>query len=146
MTEYIELIKALRCIENETECDGCKYHDGMTCDPNELMFDAADTIEELQGQIDGWVEPERKALIKSLPRWIPVTERLPEKNVMVLCACRAGIYCVMKWDGVDWYENPTHVYMSGFVTHWMPLPAPPNSMEWKMLNCCCCEPPKEEIE
>lgn len=90
-----------------------------------LAVKAADAIEELQRQIDAWVEPERKALIKSLPRWIPVTERLPEKNVLVLCACRANIFCVMKWDGVDWYENPTHVYMSGFVTHWMPLPEPP---------------------
>lgn len=60
-----------------------------------------------------------------MAEWIPVTERLPKKGVYVLCACRANIYSVMKWDGIDWCENPTHIYMAGFVTHWMPLPEPP---------------------
>ena len=60
-----------------------------------------------------------------MAEWIPVTERLPEEGVPVLCACRANIYSVMKWDGIDWYENPTHIYMGGFVTHWMPIPEPP---------------------
>ena len=73
-----------------------------------LLGEAADAIEGL-----------------SKPRWIPVTERLPENGMRVLCACRANIFCVLKWDGIDWVENPTHVYMSGFVTHWMPLPSAP---------------------
>ena len=58
-------------------------------------------------------------------KWIPVTERLPESGEWVLCACRASIFLVMKYDDGDWYENPAHVYMRGFVTHWMPLPEPP---------------------
>lgn len=57
--------------------------------------------------------------------WIPCSERLPEKGTKVLCACRADIYCVLKWTGDSWYENPTHDYMQGFVTHWLPLPDPP---------------------
>ena len=60
------------------------------------------------------------------PHWIPVSERLPENGKYVLCFCRANIVCVLRRDkDGDWYENPTHVYMSGFVTHWMPLPEPP---------------------
>ena len=54
----------------------------------ESMKQAADAIEELQRQIDAWVEPERKALIKSLPKWIPVTERLPEES-----------------EGLNWHED-----------------------------------------
>lgn len=68
---------------------------------------------------------EANKVLESAPKWISVKERLPEKGISVLCACRANIFCVMKWDGIDWFENPTHVYMSGFVTHWMPLPEPP---------------------
>ena len=62
---YDELVKRLR----EAPKD---WHDA------DLHYQAADAIEELQRQIDGWIEPERKALIKSLPKWIPVTERLPD--------------------------------------------------------------------
>jgi len=59
-------------------------------------------------------------------KWIPVTERLPENGEYVLCFCRANIVCVLRRDkDGDWYENPAHVYMSGFVTHWMPLPKAP---------------------
>ena len=74
-----------------------------------LMNEAADAIEEL-----------------SKPRWIPVTERLPEAGERVLCYCRANIYEVMKMrtDG-DWVYDTNHVYMHSFVTHWMPLPQPP---------------------
>lgn len=75
----------------------------------ELHYEAANAIEEL-----------------SKPKWIPVTERLPENGEYVLCFCRANIVCVLRRDkDGDWYENPTHVYMSGFVTHWMPQPEPP---------------------
>ena len=60
-------------------------------------------------------------------KWIPVTERLPEAGERVLCYCRANIYEVMKMrtDG-DWVHNDKvydSAYMSGFVTHWMPLPS-----------------------
>lgn len=88
---YEELIGRLR-ICGKT-CDGnctpfgCRmqYNELVEATHSENLYrvrctaeDAADAIEELQRQIDAWVEPERKALIKSLPKWIPVTERLPE--------------------------------------------------------------------
>ena len=87
----------------------CAQYDGSV---DQLHDEAADAIEEL-----------------SKPRWIPVTERLPEAGERVLCYCRANIYEVMKMrtDG-DWVHNDQvydSAYMSGFVTHWMPLPEPP---------------------
>jgi hypothetical protein len=100
---YDELVKRLhRYTEN---CVAYK----LDADFADAVQQAADAIEEL-----------------SKPRWIPVTERLPENGEYVLCFCRANIVCVLRRDkDGDWYENPTHVYMSGFVTHWMPLPSPP---------------------
>lgn len=66
-------------------------------------------------------------LIEAESRWIPCVERLPESGQKVLCACRAGIYDVftyLKNERGPWYKDDRHVYMMGFVTHWMPLPEP----------------------
>ena len=64
----------------------------------------------------------------TVQKWIPVTERLPEPGKWVLCACRANIIEVLKYDHTmgDWDSTmPERCYMKGFVTHWMPLPEPP---------------------
>lgn len=56
-------------------------------------------------------------------KWIPVTERLPEKNMRVLMCSKqggiaegvyAGAWIQYRWDAVGMD-----------VTHWMPLPEPP---------------------
>ena len=111
---YDELIKRLwECASGK--CFNCSQYTETTnasvCQ-KELMKQAADAIEEL-----------------SKHRWIPVTERLPDAGERVLCYCRANIYEVMKMrtDGA-WVHNDKvydSAYMSGFVTHWMPLPEPP---------------------
>ena len=65
-------------------------------------------------------------------KWIPVTERLPEEHKWVLCACRANIVEVLRYDALMSEWQPTEgnrVYMKGFVTHWMPLPEPPKEVE-----------------
>ena len=111
------------------------------------MRKAADAIEELQqtakhykGCSDDWYKEacDYKAM---LPRWIPVTERLPEKECPVL-----AYYGFNRGDGhlgmmfmqvMDYYtDDPRphfqHEGLNGLtVTHWMPLPTAP-------------EPPKEE--
>ena len=88
---------------------------------------AADAIEELSRAQEQWIEQERNALLKSIPKWIPVTERLPEEYVNVLCHLRS----------LDWqseYYSIDHLMEDGQwwkaanswkheVTHWMPLPS-----------------------
>ena len=73
-------------------------------------------------------------------KWIPVTERLPEKDgVYIVTACDEGCpygegiwydTVVVMADYYDdgrwvWYEGATEYDLCDFVTHWMPLPEPP---------------------
>lgn len=65
-----------------------------------------------------------KVRIMGEPRWIPVTERLPEKDVRV-------IVCASLPEGVhsDFIYEDGHWFVSTGVTHWMPLPEPPKEDE-----------------
>ena len=64
-------------------------------------------------------------------KWIPVTERLPDKNADVLCSRGNHIGALMdvytyvgddQWD--DTYGNRSGTEDEG-ITHWMPLPEAP---------------------
>ena len=65
-------------------------------------------------------------LSDAAPRWIAVTERLPEDMFtrIVYCTFRTVAF----YDSGSWWRN-SHAgpeRLDG-VTHWMPLPAPPES-------------------
>ena len=65
-----------------------------------------------------------------MPRWIPVTERLPEKGVPVIGwfpGAMQSFECALnEHDGV-WCEWGTGIYLyeNERPTHWMPFPDPP---------------------
>lgn len=74
-------------------------------------------------------------LVNQTTRWIPVTERLPEEKVMVL-----GFYHTVYKDGGHYdlilvMELINGLFVpfncspikNGSVTHWMPLPEPPEA-------------------
>lgn len=69
------------------------------------------------------------AALREQPRWISVTERLPEKATIVLCykdgQRRLGYYLGANYGkGVAAFRHPKDQWAFG-VTHWMPLPEPP---------------------
>lgn len=69
-------------------------------------------------------------LIKNAPalnRWIPCSERLPEKHVEVLAYSPYwGKIVVAMWGGEYWLEQWTDDDLEqSEITHWMPLPEPP---------------------
>ena len=86
-----------------------------------------------------------KDAIDSMPTitssgWVSVEERLTEKREeYIVCACDEGepideriwgdtvVICADYYDGTfTWYEGDTEYDISDIVTHWMPLPAPPD--------------------
>ena len=51
MTDYTELVKALRICSSELNCGDCPLLYRDSCSSDELMADAAAAIEELQAQL-----------------------------------------------------------------------------------------------
>ena len=60
-------------------------------------------------------------------RWIPCSERLPEKHVEVLAYSPYwGKIVVAMWGGEFWLEQWTDDDLEqSEISHWMPLPDPP---------------------
>jgi hypothetical protein len=97
--------------------------------PTSELADADNEISELEDRVD--------KLEAMLPRWIPVSERLPEHDTSVLISVRRkdGEVVVKEVLFVDWslpHEPADPRFADDYggedlkdVTHWMPLPAPP---------------------
>ena len=122
---YDELVKRLKDDEAWKNCDFDFIYD--------WMHEAADAIEELQKAVnfhkfnsEFW-EDKYNSLADE--KWIPVTERLPEEYVNVLCHLRSldrksEYYSIdhLMEDGQWWKAANSWKHE---VTHWMPLPEPP---------------------
>ena len=62
------------------------------------------------------------------PRWISVGERLPEDDGYFLCYRNDGspeVVCMYYGDGDFLTPEPELNNISHVITHWMPLPLPP---------------------
>lgn len=68
---------------------------------------------------DGDLFREAQWNTRAAPRWIPVTERLPEENDAVLVVWKDGDIGLAFMHKDDW----------DYATHWMPLPLPPKEVE-----------------
>jgi len=117
--------------ENRIECPLCRTgtypHFGYTgsgvCDHcgAEWTYDETDTL----------TDSAMRALWEKIPRWIPVTERLPEIGQRTLVRCNGqtfvGTFCSVPYESGEgahayWDGDECDTYLN--VTHWMPLPEP----------------------
>ena len=85
-----------------------------------LMREAADQIERDQKEI---------ADLREKQQWIPVTERMPERDIQVIGWYKDNPFSqyrlgVVAWNGNGWVFVYAHRYVTN-VTHWMPLPKAP---------------------
>lgn len=161
---YEDVVKSLRiCGTPQLVTEDCiAFHDGC-CEAEpvcmyELMRKAADAIEELSHSKDmAFVEEDGRVVIKFIPKWIPVEERLPEEGTAVNITwvnhrpaiyyqhikdkpqTATGVYYRGKW---YWWSAVVQDYLAEYgkcepdemdaaieVTHWMPLPDPPKGDE-----------------
>ena len=68
---------------------------------------------------------EQIAELRSVHKWIPVTERLPKGGEIVLCNTKYFLE-VLQWDErTDMWVDQYRSYRKNYVTHWMPLPEMP---------------------
>lgn len=126
-----ELVNALRylCPGNFT-CARCEYEPVCHGDGCAIIQKAADRIANQSNHI-AVLQQEIEKLRGQMPRWIPVTERLPEDRGDVLVAAywheRWGVY--MGWCAPERAAWSVHIGIEDrndvAVTHWMPLPEPP---------------------
>lgn len=58
-------------------------------------------------------------------RWIACSERLPEDGELVLIAHVSGSVYIADREGKYWAEDSGEWYDDEKVTHWMPMPEPP---------------------
>ena len=99
---YDELISSLR--------EEAEWAAGNEWETPIMLYDhlkqAADAIQELQRLVEA----------NKTPRWIPVTERLPEAGVYVLAYSADDDYMTVE---------AKHKFEAFQITHWIPLPQPP---------------------
>ena len=122
---YEELVKRLR--ERAMWINFPHHGEEFPTEDAKLMMDAADAIEELSREID-IDNAAMTAMDAVMPRWIPVTERLPEKYHQVLVYGLNGMQ-------IDYYAGeksiggrPLFMISEAKVTHWQPLPEPPKEV------------------
>ena len=92
------------------------------CNPWRVMEQAANLIENQQNHIHALMQA-NDAL---RPAWVPVAERLPATTVCVLVAYSSGVVEVDAWGHDGWMDEDLS---NGAITHWMPLPEPPEVEE-----------------
>ena len=114
---YDELIERLRNCLTEVNCTGCDCN-------NSLIKQAADAIEDLENRLNLWRQDK-------IRRWIPVTERLPEKNQEVLIFLFGEDPYIAWHNGEYWCTEDFRLDEPDDwqPTHWFPLPQPPKDGE-----------------
>lgn len=133
---YDELVKSLRqCAE--ASCAGRKNDLVELGCRGKLQIEAADAIENMSEAYDKAYDKLSRHmddLAALMPRWIPVSERLPEPKVTI--GKHVFSTDVLGTEGftfrIAYYNYTANVWLDGNeeqewpeITHWMPLPEPP---------------------
>ena len=138
-----EIARGLRCSAStgDKDCGKCPWgireeFEGGTwesCDCDRMAVEAADLLENDRSQIlalQRELELKRAQLdcatasaekLRRSREWVSAKERLPEPGVDVLAAYRDR-HINMGTAGDDWLEEDIE---DGDITHWMPVPEPP---------------------
>lgn len=125
MPDREKVIKGLEyCMGGcQVSCFKCPYRD-----PGEVPPDCLDNCTILQDAVD--------LLKESASGWTSVKDRMPENETIVVALVQyeVGWYHMLAWhDKRGWHSSAEEFQESDgdYVTHWMPLPEPPNGGQTK---------------
>lgn len=107
-----EIKKGLECCtDGNFTCMQCPYRDLAPDCSKALRADYRALFQQLEAQV---------------PRWVPVTERLPEDGKDVLVLIRGIVDVGFHFAQYGW---ETYTMRTVGITHWMPLPEPPKEVQ-----------------
>jgi len=111
--------------EKPIECPLCRigkypyfsYSGSGACDHCVAVwtYDEGDTL----------TEDSPRRLWEKVPRWIPVSERLPEQREDVLVFTQYGTHVAARNEYGEWYPSHGDGWQFPEPTHWMPMPVDP---------------------
>ena len=131
-----ELVSAIRRLKVETGslvCMGCGHEHNCGVSGCAVMREAADRIANQSTHIAA-LQQEIEKLRAQLPRGIPVEERLPDHDELVLVIASGKPKENITLDGAielatlysdGWCLETWPEWVGAKVTHWMPLPTGP---------------------
>ena len=64
-------------------------------------------------------------ILQIAPNWVSVEDKLPEAGTEILICDRVPRFSIAIYDAGEFFYGGTN--MTRFVTHWMPLPEPPEA-------------------
>lgn len=115
-----EIVQALRCCADHSCSAKCPaFPAGLDC-REEMHKEVLALIERLTVE---------NAALREKQSWIPVTERMPERDVQVLGWYKDNPFSqyrpgVVAWNGNGWVFVYAHRYVAN-ITYWLPLLAAP---------------------
>jgi len=119
LEKVIAGLELLKDRKNDSTCEGLKC-----C---KIAEDALELLKEQQAEID--------RLKTEQPKWIPVSERLPDEKISPITHDYTEVICYTSFGDVRTYKfGDGHFYkgpgiMDHVVTHWKYMPEPPKEGE-----------------
>lgn len=114
-------LKRLKVETGSLACMGCGREHNCGVHGCAVLREAADVLQEYVDRSKRYAD--EVMALRERQRWIPVTERLPEKQQRVIVRCEA-IGTTVGWIMFGRWVTDLGPGC-GDVTHWMPLPPAP---------------------